>query len=74
MQKTVIMLFVVFLFLSAAYLDKKSEKDKYHIKLSFSNGQMTKLQYEDHSYVSWTCNFGCSLTHDPNCICYKKKD
>lgn len=45
------------------------EEDPNLIKLNHMNGKMTKLEYDNHTYIGWACNCGCSMVHDPNCKC-----
>ncbi len=44
---------------------------KNYEQVSDNRGQITTIEYKGHSYTGWTCNMGCSLTHDPDCKCKK---
>lgn len=58
------------LFITAAiFAANQYEKDSNLEKLPYSNGRMTKLEYQGHSYVAWAVNFGGGLVHDPDCSC-----
>jgi hypothetical protein len=39
-------------------------------RMPHSNGSMTKLEFQGHSYVGWSCNLGSGLVHDPDCQCH----
>lgn len=45
------------------------QKDPHLVRTEYNNGKMTKLIYDGHSYVGWSCNFGAGLVHDPDCKC-----
>ena len=36
-------------------------------------GQMSKVHYQDHSYIVWSINAGGGLVHDPDCKCKGEK-
>lgn len=36
-------------------------------------GQMSKVHYQDHSYIVWSINCGGGLVHDPDCKCKGEK-
>lgn len=65
--------FAVFLLLAVLrYLySKSSKKDPNLVELPYGNGSMTKVEYQGHSYICWTCNLSSELIHDPDCICKK---
>lgn len=48
------------------------KKDSRLVSLPNNNGKMTKLEYDGHSYIGWSCNLGGGLVHDPDCLCQKK--
>ncbi len=46
----------------------KSE-DKEIIKLKY--GRISKVEFEDHSYLVWQKNWSDCILHDQNCKCLK---
>lgn len=48
----------------------ENNEKKYHV-LPHNNGKIARLEYENHTYIGWTCNFGAGLVHDPDCKCSK---
>ncbi len=37
-------------------------------------GQMSKVTYNDHTYIVWSINLGGGLVHDPDCKCIRKQE
>lgn len=35
-------------------------------------GKASKINYQGHSYVVWSINFGGGIVHDPDCECNNK--
>lgn len=78
MKKTPLIFFAISavsfsLLILSLFIKKHDEyNDPYLKKLSYRNGFVTKIEYEDHTYVCWSCNLGSSMVHDPECKCRKK--
>lgn len=53
----------------AIYLSKGDEK-KYEIE-KVDHGKMSKMEYDDHTYVIWSSGFTNIVLHDPSCKCIK---
>ena len=39
-----------------------------------AQGKMSKVFYEEHSYVIWGINSGGGIVHDPECKCKIKEN
>ncbi len=39
-----------------------------------SQGMMSKVHYQGHTYVVWSINVGGGCVHDPDCNCLKKAE
>jgi hypothetical protein len=53
------------------FSDEKSKKDQNLERVQ--QGHMSKVFYQDHSYVIWGINLGGGCVHDPDCQCFKEE-
>ena len=60
------MLFVAMIFTSCNTNDSNLKK--------VAQGKMSKVLYEEHSYVIWGINSGGGIVHDPDCKCKIKEN
>lgn len=56
----------------ALFLPDSFDRDKNLRKVE--QGMMSKVRYQNHTYVVWSINFGGGIIHDPDCECMKKGD
>ncbi len=62
-------IFAMLIFFVCALNLAKEDKDKNLEDLKYNHGRMTKIEYQNHSYIGWSCNLGCGIVHDPDCKC-----
>ena len=50
----------------------KKECDPHLKRLEHSNGRISKIEFEGHTYIIWGVNMGGGIVHDPDCQCGRK--
>ncbi len=63
--------FYIIIFFLICWIVYKPENDPNLKKVE--RGQMSKVNYQDHSYIVWSINAGGGLVHDPDCKCKGEK-
>lgn len=64
-----IIAFLILNFFSSCESHKSKDKNLKKVE----QGLMSKVHYENHSYIVWSINAGGGIVHDPNCQCEKDK-